>query len=290
MEAVKTNHLTIKYYASQDYALRDVSLSVDEGTLNLITGPSSSGKTTLLYALSGVIPHCVDVESYEGSVEIKGKKVSETPFPELVSEIGILLQNPTSQIFGMTVEEDIVFGLENLCLDRREMDRILEETLELVGLREHRFDDPNSLSGGERQRTVIGSILAMNPKILFLDEPTSNLDPAGAREVLKTLYRLKGMGKTVILVERKIEHIAPFVDKIIAVDQGRIVFQGTPREFYSDPQRITSLGVNAPQVVLLAHRLKGMGVHLEGIPLTLEEFRELYLRRRGGRGVEGRRG
>ncbi|MBS7645090.1 MAG: ATP-binding cassette domain-containing protein [Candidatus Bathyarchaeia archaeon] len=257
-----------------------MNLSVDEGSLTLITGPSSSGKTTLLYALSGVIPHCVDVESYEGSVEIRGKTVSETSFPELVSEIGIVLQNPTSQIFGMTVEEDIVFGLENLCLERRDMERILEETLGLVGLREHRFDDPNSLSGGERQRTVIGSILAMNPKILFLDEPTSNLDPVGAREVLRTLYRLKEMGKTIILVERKIEHIAPFVDDIIAVDQGRVVFQGSPREFYSDPERIRRLGVNAPQVVLLAHRLRERGIHLEGVPLTLEEFRELYLKYR----------
>ncbi|MEM2123483.1 MAG: ABC transporter ATP-binding protein [Candidatus Bathyarchaeia archaeon] len=289
MEAINVNHLFIKYYASQDYVLKNVSLSVEEGSLTLITGPSSSGKTTLLYALSGVIPHCVDVESYEGSVKIKGKLVSETPFPELVSEIGILLQNPTSQIFGMTVEEDIVFGLENLCLERGEMDEILDETLELVGLKEHRFDDPNSLSGGERQRTVIGSILAMNPRILFLDEPTSNLDPTGAREVLRTLYKLKGIGKTVILVERKIEHIAPFVDNIIAVDQGEIVFQGSPRQFYSDPQRISSLGVNAPQVILLAHKLRGMGLHLDGVPLTLEEFRELYLKHRRRQAVEGRR-
>ncbi|MGC8962219.1 MAG: energy-coupling factor ABC transporter ATP-binding protein, partial [Candidatus Bathyarchaeia archaeon] len=266
MGVINVHHLFIKYYTAQDYALSDVNLSVDEGSLTLITGPSSSGKTTLLYALSGVIPHCVDVESYEGSVEIRGRTVSETPFPELVSEIGILLQNPTAQIFGMTVEEDVVFGLENLCLERGEMNRILEETLELVGLKEHRFDDPNSLSGGERQRTVIGSILAMNPKILFLDEPTSNLDPLGAKEVLRTLYRLKGMGKTIILVERKIEHIAPFVDDIIAVDQGRVVFQGAPREFYSDPERIRSLGVNAPQVVLLAHRLRERGISLEDIP------------------------
>jgi len=283
MEVINADHLFIRYFASEGYALKDVSLSVDEGSLTLITGPSSSGKTTLLYALSGVIPHCIDVESYEGSVEIKGKIVSETPFPELVSEIGIVLQNPTSQIFGMTVEEDIVFGLENLCVERDRMEEILESTLEFVGLKEHRFDDPNSLSGGERQRTIIGSILAMNPRILFLDEPTSNLDPVGAREILRTLYKLKRTGRTIILVERKIEHIAPFVDKIIAIDHGAIVFQGTPREFYSDPRRIRLLGVNAPQVVLLAHRLREMNIPLGDTPLTLEEFRELYLRHRGAR-------
>lgn len=271
MEILRAENLSVKYYAS-DYVLRNVNASIYEGELVLITGPSGCGKTTLLYCLSGIIPHCISVEDYGGKVFLYDKEIKNHPFSEIMKNSGTVLQNPTAQIFGMTVEEDIVFGLENLCYSREVIKKRLDEILKLVKLEKYRNSDPHDLSGGEKQRLVIASVLAMNPRILFLDEPTSNLDPRGTREVLLTLEKLR-RAKTIVLVERKIEHIAPYVDRIIALNDGQVVFNSDPREFFSNMKLVEKLGVNAPQVVRLAQKLKEMGVGIKGTPLTVDELR-----------------
>ncbi len=274
MVVLKAENLYVQYFKT-GFFLRNVSLSVRKGELLLVTGPSGSGKTTLLYSLSGIIPHCIQVKRYNGNVYMDGVNVREVKFSELSSKFGIVLQNPTSQIFGMTVEEDIVFGLENLCFPRDEIEARLNYVLRFMGLEKYRTRDPLTLSGGEKQKLVIGSVLAMDPEIMFLDEPTSNLDPEGAKDVLSTLIRLKNLGKTLIIVERRIERISPYVDRIIALKQGRIVMDAGPREFFFNRSMVEELGVNPPPTVKCVYGLIDRKIPVKNVPLTLQEFRLL---------------
>ncbi|MHA1859760.1 MAG: energy-coupling factor ABC transporter ATP-binding protein [Candidatus Asgardarchaeia archaeon] len=275
MEAIRAENLTVEYYHSH-FSLKNINLSINEGEIILLTGQSGSGKSTLLYSLSGIIPHCINVKTYKGSVYIADLKVKETPFSSIMKSCGVVLQNPTSQIFGMTVEEDMVFGLENICLERDEIKRRVEETLAFVNLEKYREADPLSLSGGEKQRVAIGSMLVMEPKIIFLDEPTSNLDPRGTREILLMLKRLKESKKTTILVERKIEHIVPYVNRIIALDGGNIALDAEPRKFFANEDLVKKLGVNPPQVIRTAYRLKEK-TRLKNIPLSIQELHDILV-------------
>lgn len=273
MQAIKAEGLSVKYYMSDDYILKNVNVSIQEGEMVLITGPSGCGKSTLIYCLAGIIPHHITVEKYEGRVLLFGRDISKKGFSEIAKICGVVLQNPTSQIFGMTVLEDLTFGLENLCLSRSAMEEKLNEVLELVDLKKYVNTDPQDLSGGERQRLVIGSLLAMDPKILLFDEPTSNLDPRGTKEVLLALNKLRRLKKTIILVERKIQDIALSVDRIIALKDSGVVFDSSPRDFFSNMKLVETLGVSSPQIVRLSYLLREKGIDVK-IPLTIEELRK----------------
>lgn len=281
MEVIKTEELSVEYYGSQ-FSLKNINLSINEGEIVLLTGPSGCGKTMLLYCLSGVIPHCINVQRYEGAVYIKDFEVTRTPLPQITRILGTVLQNPTAQIFGRIVEEDMAFGLENLCVERDEIKKRVDETLKLAGLEKYREADPLLLSGGERQLVAIGSTLVMRPDILVLDEPTSNLDPHGTREVLLTLNKLKEEKKTVVLVERKIEHIVPFVDRIIALYDGEIVSDSEPREFFTDQYLAKRLGINPPQVTRLAYGLREEGVNIKEIPISVQELYQTLVKIKEG--------
>jgi energy-coupling factor transporter ATP-binding protein EcfA2 len=272
---ISANNLYLKYYGS-DFSLKNINLSIEENEFVLVTGPSGSGKSSLIYCLSGIIPHLIRVEKYKGKVLIDGRDVREIPYSEIAKICGVVLQNPTAQIFGMSVEDDIVFGLENLCLPRKNIKKKLEKILELVNLKKYRNVDPHCLSGGEKQRLVIGSILVMEPKILFLDEPTSNLDPHETQEVFNTLNKLRKLKTTIVIVERKIDYIAPYVDRIVGLKNGRIIFNSSPKKFFSDKKLIKKFNVNPPQVVHLAHKLRENGIKIQ-IPLTLEELKHQLL-------------
>jgi energy-coupling factor transporter ATP-binding protein EcfA2 len=272
---IRAENIYLKYYGS-DFALKNINLSIEEGEFVLITGPSGSGKSSLIYALAGIIPHIIRVEKYKGRILIEGKDVREVPYCEIAKVCGVVLQNPISQIFGMSVEDDIAFGLENLCVPRKVIKNKLEKILKLVNLEKYRNADPHNLSGGEKQRLVIGSILAMEPKILFLDEPTSNLDPFETKEIFNTLNKLRKLKKTIVIVERKIEHIAPYVDRIVGMKNGKIIFNSSPRKFFSDKKLLKKLCVEPPQVVQLAHKLMEKGIKIK-VPLTLEEIKQELL-------------
>lgn len=281
MIILKAENLTAEYYGSQ-FSLKNINLSIEEGEIVLLTGPSGSGKTMLLYCLSGIIPHCINVRKYEGAVYIDGLEVRKTKLTDITKICGYVLQNPTSQIFGMTVEEDMAFGLENLCIERDEISRRLEEILRFVNLEKYRESDPLSLSGGEKQRVAIGSMIIMQPKIMFLDEPTSNLDPRGTKEVLSMLKKLKEIKKTVVLVERKIEHIVPYVDRIVALDNGAVVLDSEPKRFFANQDVVEKLGVNPPQATRLAYQLGKKGIRIKEIPTSVQELQTMLLGIGGG--------
>ncbi|MEM5794384.1 MAG: ATP-binding cassette domain-containing protein [Candidatus Aenigmatarchaeota archaeon] len=271
MEKILVKNLNFKYDNS-GFCLKNINLRIKEGEFVLLTGPSASGKSTLAYCLSGIIPHCIKNGKMKGNVWVNGKNTKEEKLSELARKVGMVFQNPESQIFGMTVEEDIAFGLENLNFPREEIRKRINKILKFLELKKFKDKPPECLSGGQKQRLVIGSVLVMEPEVLILDEPVSNLDPEGTRMVFSTLISLKQQKKTIILIERKIEGILPFVDRIIALKEGKIVSDSSPRKFFQNVKLVNSLGIQPPQVVRLFYKLKERGFKLGRLPLTVEEL------------------
>jgi energy-coupling factor transport system ATP-binding protein len=261
-------------YNSSGFALRNINLKIKENEFVLLTGASGSGKSTLLYCITGIIPHYIKHGEMIGNVWIDGKNTKEVSLEELAKKIGIVLQNPESQIFGMTVEEDIAFGLENACMPKYQIHKKINEILNFLELKKFREKPPESLSGGQKQRLVIGSVLALQPEILVFDEPFSNLDPWGVNLVVSTLEKLKKAGKTILLAERKIEEVIHLVDRIILLENGEIIADKPPREFFADCKLIEKSKINLPQVVRLAYKLESRGIKFKRFPLTVKEVLE----------------
>jgi energy-coupling factor transport system ATP-binding protein len=211
--------------------LQNVNLQVNEGEFVSIIGPNGAGKSTLCYALAGFVPHFFKGE-ISGSIEVDGKESSKSTLDEWVLNVGLAFQNPFNQISGAkyTVFEEIAFGLENIGVPRDEMKSRVEDAMALTGIRDLADRSPYSLSGGQQQRVALTSILVMRPKLLVLDEPTSQMDPIGTREVFGTIRKMAEEGMTVVLVEHKVEWIAEFADRVIALKDGSVLLEGKPNE------------------------------------------------------------
>ena len=270
VEKIIVENLYYKHYNSE-FSLKNINLKIGNEFV-LLTGPSGSGKSTLVYCLTGLIPHHIRNGKMGGSVRIDGKNTNDTPLEELTKKVGVVLQNPESQIFGMTVEEDLAFGLENLCMPRHQINKKVNEILSFLELKKFRNMPPEALSGGQKQRLVIGSVLVLEPEIIVLDEPLSNLDPWSARLVVSTLEKLKKAGRTIVLVEGKIENVVHLVDRMVALENGRIIADETPRKFLANKKLVERLGISIPQVVKLTYLLKKSGFKFMKFPLTAEEF------------------
>ncbi|WP_148882508.1 energy-coupling factor ABC transporter ATP-binding protein [Thermococcus aciditolerans] len=280
MNVISVEDLRFRYRRAERYSLKDVSFTVKRGELLGIIGPSGSGKSTLCLTLNGIIPNSIKGE-FEGDVVITDPRTGEeyntkeTPVPTLSAVVGLVLQNPESQLFNMTVEEEIAFGLENLGLERNEILRRLRWALEVTGLRGLEGEFPPNLSGGQQQRLAIAAVLAMDPSIIVLDEPTSQLDPVGRREVLGLVSLLnREHGITVVLVEHHTDYILRYADRVIVMDRGEIVLQGTPEEVAEEADTLRKLGVKLPPALEVSHELKKRGVLGETV-LTPEAFLRL---------------
>jgi energy-coupling factor transporter ATP-binding protein EcfA2 len=227
---IEVRDLTFTYRNAASPSLRGIDLSVREGEFVLLAGHSGSGKSTLSLCLTGLIPHVIR-GSMSGSVQIAGKDTRTHPTPELAQHAGIVFQNPDNQLFSMTVETDVAFGPENLCLDRDEMLRRVNEAIARTGLSRLRRRQVHHLSGGQKQRTAIAGILAMNPDLLVLDEPTADLDPSGTREVLETIHTLnRKEGRTIVIIEHKVSSVLQYVDRAVILNGGRIIRSWEPGE------------------------------------------------------------
>ncbi len=275
MRAIEVRDLGFRYEGSQDWALMDVSLEVESGELVLVLGSTGSGKSTLLRCLIGLIPHFYSGD-YRGTVRVMGMEVASTPVHRLATRVGMVFQNPETQIFSTSVESEIAFPLENLGLPRDEMERRVEWALKRFGLEGLRRRNPAELSGGQKQRLAIATVTAMGPDVLLLDEPTSMLDPLSAKEVLELVVELcREEGKTVLVSEHRTDLLAPHADRVLAFAGGRLVYDGDPRGFFSE-QRLSELSV--PRVVELYWMLRS-SCRLEGpVPLTPEELESLISR------------
>ncbi|MFQ5892634.1 MAG: ABC transporter ATP-binding protein, partial [Candidatus Methanofastidiosia archaeon] len=234
-------------------------------------GPSGCGKTTLINCMNGLIPHVIE-EHMEGDVYINGKNTKEEKLPRLAQRIGTVFQNPDEQMFSLTVEEEISFGPGNLALPRKELVKRVDDALSEIGIENLRFRQIFNLSGGQKQRVAIAAILAMQPNILVFDEPTSDLDPVGTNEVLGVVKRLnERLDATIILIEHKVEEVAPFVDRVIVMDSGKLVLDASPRVVFSNLKRLSEIGIRAPTVAEFAIKVKKYGYEFSDLPMSVEE-------------------
>lgn len=261
MAIIEVSNLSYTYPDSSTPSLVDVNFKAEPGEFILITGPSGCGKTTFCRALNGLIPNSYGGE-FRGSVVVDGLSTASTPVYELAQRVGLVFQNPENELFCTSVEREVAFGPENLALPREEIAMRVEEALETVGILHLRDKSPEELSGGEQQKVAIAALLAMKPKVLVLDEPTANLDPASAKSVLELMHKLNKSGVTVILVEHRLEMVSHMADRCVVFEGGKIVADGSPIDvLYSD--KVAELGIGIPKVVLVAKQLS----EIQGRPL-----------------------
>ncbi len=231
---IKVENFSYRYKGSQKYALANLSFAVEEFECCGIIGPSEAGKTTLALALSAVLPHYFSGGWKEGNVVVDGSDAFTTPLEKMTRKVGFLPQNSNIYLTGIkpTVREEIAFSMENLGFDRGLMVQRVEDLMREVGISHLADRDPLELSGGETQRLTLACVLALDPPVLILDEPTLSLDPEGIRALSALLRRLKGR-KTLLIVEQHHEIFPRLVDSILVMDQGRKVYRGSPREFFA---------------------------------------------------------
>ena len=275
MSIVETKNLKFEYIRRDDEgnvegittAIDDVSLEIKQGDFIAILGHNGSGKSTLAKHINAIL------YPTEGTVWVDGMNTTdEAHLWDIRQEAGMVFQNPDNKIIGQVVEEDVGFGPENLGVPTEEIWQRVEESLKAVGMYEFRKYSPNKLSGGQKQRVSIAGVIAMHPKCIILDEPTAMLDPNGRKEVIRAVRALNDVEEiTVILITHYMEEII-HADRAIVMDEGKIAMEGTPREIFSQVEKLKSLRLDVPQVTLLAHELKQNGVPLPDGILTTEEL------------------
>lgn len=231
MAIVNLKNVTYKYPLTEKPALENLNLQIEEGDFVAVIGPNGAGKSTLCYTISGFIPHFYKGE-LTGKVEVAGVETQTSSLSEWVMNVGLAFQNPFNQISGAkyTVFEEIAFGLENIGVPREEMKDRVENALAMTGIGDLADRSPYSLSGGQQQRVALTSILVMEPKVLVLDEPTSQMDPIGTREVFGVIRTMAERGMTVLLAEHKVEWVAQFADRVVALHEGQVLLEGKPGE------------------------------------------------------------
>jgi len=242
-EMIRVDDLSISY--GRLAALKGISLYVAAGECVLISGPSGCGKTALARAMSGLIPHAIPAQ-IRGRVTIAGLDVATTPLPSLAQRVGIVFQNPATQLFHLTVAEEVAFGLHNLGLPENETRRRVDETLAALGLEGLRKQRPAELSGGQQQRVAIAAALAMRPQALILDEPTASLDVAGTRAVVGALQALRAEGMTLVIIEHRLADLLPLADRLVIMADGQIEADGPPQIVTGDHSMLRRLGLRRP--------------------------------------------
>jgi energy-coupling factor transport system ATP-binding protein len=272
MAIVNLQNVTYKYPLTDTPALQNINLQVNEGKFIAVIGPNGAGKSTLCYTIAGFVPHFFKGE-ITGLVEVAGNESSKSNLHEWVLNVGLAFQNPFNQISGAkyTVFEEIAFGLENIGVPREEMKPRVEDALKLTGISDLADRSPYSLSGGQQQRVALTSILVMQPKVLVLDEPTSQMDPIGTREVFGVIRKLSEKGMTVVMVEHKMEWIAEFADKVVALHNGSILLEGKPQEVLTS-DLLTDKGFGISRYTSVARKAKELGWWKQSsLPVTLDE-------------------
>lgn len=280
MGIIKTSKLIFDYIRRDEEenieevnrAIDDVSIEIKEGEFVAVLGHNGSGKSTFAKQLDAILLPT------DGTVWIQGLDTSkEENLWEVRKKTGMVFQNPDNQIIGNIVEEDVGFGPENMGIPTDEIWKRVDESLEAVGMTAYRMKSPNKLSGGQKQRVAIAGVMAMRPQCIVLDEPTAMLDPNGRREVVKTVHELNRQeGITVVLITHYMEEVI-HADRVIVMDDGRVVMDGTAREIFSRVEELKSYRLDVPQVTELAYELQKNGVDLPDGILTLEELMKYLL-------------
>jgi len=268
---IDIRNLTFFYEGMREPALNNVSLHIGAGEFVGVTGPTGAGKSTLILCLNGIIPHFQQGDYY-GETVVDGKDTVDHNCASLAYSVGSVFQDPESQIVSTVVEDEIVFGLENLNVPRYEIASRIDECLNLAGISHLRYCSTSQLSGGQKQRVAIAAAIALRPKVLVLDEPTSELDPQGSFEIFRTLkYLNTQFGITIVIVEQKMELLSEYCSRLVVMDKGCVVLDGPVREVLSRQDVLQELGVNCSPVTRLAYMLKKRGLYHGEFPVNTEE-------------------
>ena len=273
----KLKDVSYKYPLEDREILKNINLDIKKGEFWAVIGKNGSGKTTLCNVLRRFVPDFYKGE-LKGKITLEGKELKDYSAKEIVQKVGFVFQNPFTQISGVkeTVFEEIAFGLENLALDAEYIRKRVEETLKLLRIEELRDKNPYELSGGQGQKVALASIIAMDPEIMVIDEPTSQLDPKGTEEISEIIDILKKEGKTIILVEHKLELIAEYAEKVMVLDEGEMILSGNTEDVLKN-KILMEKEIGIPQYAALAYRLMDEGkVKFEEIPITKEKAVEVF--------------
>ena len=265
----KVNYIYSENTAYEIQALKNINLKIEDGEFIGLIGHTGSGKSTLIQHLNGLM------HATYGGIYYNGQDIydEDDNRKELRSKVGLVFQYPEHQLFETTIFADVAFGPRNQGLSKKEADLKAFTALRSVGLKENDwYRSPFELSGGQKRRAAIAGVLAMEPEVLVLDEPTAGLDPKGRDEILDQVAKLHmERNMTIILVSHSMEDVAKYVERLIVMSQGSILFDGTPREVFAHYQELEAVGLAAPQVTYLMHELRKRGIPVEGGATTLEE-------------------
>lgn len=258
---IELKDFSFQYREGVSPAVSGINLTIPSGTFVGITGAAGSGKSTLTYAFNGIVPHCYPGDFY-GSVVVDGLDTCEASLTDISALVGSVCQDIDSQMVSSVVEDEILYGLENFGVPKNEIEARVTEALTEMGIENLRDCNIAELSGGQKQKVAVASVIALKPKVLVLDEPTAELDPASSVAVfdlLKTYAREHGT--TVIVVEQKIALLSDYADMLLIVDGGRIRFEGTPAEVLEHSAELLEIGVNCPRSTSLVNRLRARGAY-----------------------------
>lgn len=265
----KINYCYSQGTAYQIQALKDINLKIDDGQFIGIIGHTGSGKSTLIQHLNGLI------RATSGTIYFNGEDIYADDYnmKDLRSQVGLVFQYPEHQLFETTIFDDVCFGPKNQGLDKKTVELRAFEALHNVGFPDELYDQsPFDLSGGQKRRVAIAGVLAMKPQVLILDEPTAGLDPAGRDEILNLIAKMhKELGITVILVSHSMEDVAKYVERIIVMNSGEVMYDGTPKDVFHHYKELEAIGLAAPQVTYLMHELKAKGLDVDLDATTVEE-------------------
>ncbi len=290
MSAIEIKHLTYIYSRKTPYekkALDDVNLCIEEGSFVGIVGATGSGKSTLIQHLNGLIKV---QDKKTSSVVVQGMSATDKKtLKNLRFKVGMVFQYPEYQLFADTVEKDVAFGPKNMKLSKEEIDARVRKAMDVVGLDYDQFASrsPFDLSGGEKRRAAIAGVIAMQPEILVLDEPVAGLDPAGREEILALVKKLqKEVSPTIILVSHNMDDIAVMADRIIALKDGKVVMDGTPKEVFSDRKHVEEIGLDVPFATSLSDEFIARGYDLPKDIISLDELADALSKIRKNEGVK----
>ncbi|MFW9925216.1 MAG: energy-coupling factor ABC transporter ATP-binding protein [Candidatus Thorarchaeota archaeon] len=274
MPLIEFADFSFKYLGAETLALRRINLKIEQGEYLVLTGPSGCGKTTLCRAINGLVPQ-FHRGYIAGHVYVDGMDTREHNVAQLAPTAGLVFQQPENQLVTLNVEREIAFGPENLGVEANEVRRRVEELIEMLDLEHLRDKHPHEMSGGEQQRVAIAATLALKPKILVADEPTSNLDPRSAENILDLVSDLNTKRNlTVVLVEHRLDLVSKDASRIVLMDKGSIVADGEPRDILT-LDLCQEIGVGIPKATHLYKRLRDRGMALGSVPLTGEELARL---------------
>ena len=256
---IKIEDFSFKYREGEAPVVHDINLSIASGEFVGITGAAGSGKSTLTYAFNGIVPHCYPGDFY-GSVTVDGLDTCTASLTDLSQVVGSVCQDIDSQMVSSVVEDELLYGLENFAVPKDQIEARVTQALADMGISDLRDRSIASLSGGQKQKVAVASILALQPKVLVLDEPTAELDPASSMNVFDLLWKYsREHGTTVIVVEQKIALLSNYCDRLIIVEDGTIKFNASPNEVLEHSEELLAMGVNCPRATTLVNRLKAQG-------------------------------